>query len=142
MIGAESVTVMVGRDAHTAGSRSDGGAGPVRPDSRTVGGFRGVLAAVSLALLLVACGGPEPTPPPADPCGPFAAGFTRGIVPPAPGHPGAVGLVAAVGGPIGAPPVVLLHGWPQTGHCWRRVAEDLDDDHTVIVPDLLSLIHI
>lgn len=34
------------------------------------------------------------------------------------------------------PPVVLLHGWPQTGHCWRRVADDLADDHTVIVPDL------
>ena len=34
------------------------------------------------------------------------------------------------------PPVVLLHGWPQTGHCWRRVAADLAADHTVVVPDL------
>lgn len=34
------------------------------------------------------------------------------------------------------PPVVLLHGWPQTGHCWRHVARPLAADHTVIVPDL------
>ena len=34
------------------------------------------------------------------------------------------------------PPVVLLHGWPQTGHCWRHVAGPLAADHTVIVPDL------
>ena len=34
------------------------------------------------------------------------------------------------------PPVVLLHGWPQTGWCWRRVVDDLARDHTVIVPDL------
>ncbi len=34
------------------------------------------------------------------------------------------------------PPVVLLHGWPQTGHCWRAVAGPLAADHTVIVPDL------
>jgi haloacetate dehalogenase len=33
-------------------------------------------------------------------------------------------------------PVVLLHGWPQTGHCWRHVAGPLAADHTVIVPDL------
>ncbi len=34
------------------------------------------------------------------------------------------------------PPVVLLHGYPQTGYCWRHVAADLARDHTVIVPDL------
>ncbi|MEU3273888.1 alpha/beta hydrolase [Saccharomonospora sp. NPDC006951] len=33
-------------------------------------------------------------------------------------------------------PVVLLHGWPQTGHCWRKVLEPLAASHTVIVPDL------
>jgi pimeloyl-ACP methyl ester carboxylesterase len=31
---------------------------------------------------------------------------------------------------------VLLHGWPQTGWCWRRVVDDLARDHTVVVPDL------
>jgi pimeloyl-ACP methyl ester carboxylesterase len=34
------------------------------------------------------------------------------------------------------PAVVLLHGWPQTGHCWRKVVDGLAGDHTVIVPDL------
>ena len=34
------------------------------------------------------------------------------------------------------PPLVLLHGWPQTGHCWRHVAAELAREHTVVVPDL------
>jgi len=34
------------------------------------------------------------------------------------------------------PPVVLLHGWPQTSHCWHRIVEPLARDHTVITPDL------
>jgi pimeloyl-ACP methyl ester carboxylesterase len=33
-------------------------------------------------------------------------------------------------------PIVLLHGWPQTGYAWRHVAADLAADNTVIVPDL------
>lgn len=33
-------------------------------------------------------------------------------------------------------PVVLLHGWPQTGACWRRVAPALAARRRVIVPDL------
>lgn len=33
-------------------------------------------------------------------------------------------------------PILFLHGWPQTGHCWRHVAEDLAGDHRVIVPDV------
>jgi haloacetate dehalogenase len=32
--------------------------------------------------------------------------------------------------------IVLLHGWPQTGECWRHVVEPLGQDHTVVVPDL------
>ncbi|MFD6792695.1 MULTISPECIES: alpha/beta fold hydrolase [Prauserella salsuginis group] len=34
------------------------------------------------------------------------------------------------------PPVVLLHGWPQTWFCWRNVIESLAKRHTVIAPDL------
>lgn len=34
------------------------------------------------------------------------------------------------------PPVVLLHGWPQTSHCWRKVVPQLAGEHTVITPDL------
>jgi pimeloyl-ACP methyl ester carboxylesterase len=33
-------------------------------------------------------------------------------------------------------PIVLFHGFPQTGECWRRVAELLSVSHRVIVPDL------
>jgi len=34
------------------------------------------------------------------------------------------------------PPVVLLHGFPQTGRCWQRVARALSEQHRVLVPDL------
>jgi haloacetate dehalogenase len=33
-------------------------------------------------------------------------------------------------------PVVLLHGYPQNGACWHRVAPALAENHTVVVPDL------
>jgi epoxide hydrolase 4 len=33
-------------------------------------------------------------------------------------------------------PIVLLHGFPQTGDCWRGVAEVLAKKHRVIAPDL------
>ena len=34
------------------------------------------------------------------------------------------------------PPVLLLHGFPQTHHCWRRIVPRLSGSHTVIAPDL------
>jgi pimeloyl-ACP methyl ester carboxylesterase len=34
------------------------------------------------------------------------------------------------------PVVVLLHGWPQTRHAWRRVVPLLEPSCTVVVPDL------
>ena len=34
------------------------------------------------------------------------------------------------------PPVVLLHGYPQTHIAWRKIAPRLAQSHTVIVPDL------
>ncbi|HET6709597.1 alpha/beta hydrolase [Amycolatopsis sp.] len=34
------------------------------------------------------------------------------------------------------PPLFLLHGWPQTSHCWRHVLAPLAETHTVIAPDL------
>jgi hypothetical protein len=33
-------------------------------------------------------------------------------------------------------PVVLLHGYAQTGHMWKPLLADLARTHTVIVPDL------
>ena len=37
------------------------------------------------------------------------------------------------------PALVLLHGFPQTSTCWRRVLPDLARTHTVIAPDLRGL---
>jgi haloacetate dehalogenase len=34
------------------------------------------------------------------------------------------------------PPVLLLHGYPQTGQMWRKVAPRLLDEFTVLCPDL------
>ncbi|GAB3009548.1 alpha/beta hydrolase [Amycolatopsis acidiphila] len=34
------------------------------------------------------------------------------------------------------PPVVLLHGWPQTSYCWHKVFGALAETYTVIAPDL------
>ena len=34
------------------------------------------------------------------------------------------------------PPLILLHGWPQTSHCWHKVLGPLAETHTVIAPDL------
>jgi haloacetate dehalogenase len=34
------------------------------------------------------------------------------------------------------PPVVLLHGYPQSGIMWRKVAPALAEQYTVVVPDL------
>ncbi|MBC6460109.1 alpha/beta fold hydrolase [Actinomadura sp. HBU206391] len=34
------------------------------------------------------------------------------------------------------PLIVLLHGWPQTGHCWRHLMGPLSEHHTVVAPDL------
>jgi haloacetate dehalogenase len=37
------------------------------------------------------------------------------------------------------PPLLLLHGAPQTHISWRLVATELARTHTVIVPDLRGL---
>ena len=34
------------------------------------------------------------------------------------------------------PPLLLLHGFPQTHLCWDLVAAALSENHTVIAPDL------
>ena len=34
------------------------------------------------------------------------------------------------------PALVLLHGWPQTSYCWRKLVPQLSRTHTVIAPDL------
>ncbi|MEO0896765.1 MAG: alpha/beta hydrolase [Bacteroidota bacterium] len=36
------------------------------------------------------------------------------------------------------PPLILLHGWPQTSYCWHHSAQDLQD-YYVIAPDLRGM---
>lgn len=42
----------------------------------------------------------------------------------------------AEAGPPDAPPLVLLHGWPQHWWCWRRVVPLLTDSYRLLLPDL------
>jgi pimeloyl-ACP methyl ester carboxylesterase len=42
----------------------------------------------------------------------------------------------ALAGPEDAPPVVLLHGWPQNWWCWRHVIPLLADRFRLVMPDL------
>src|SRR2546430_15178379 len=37
---------------------------------------------------------------------------------------------------VGGLPVMLLHGWPQTSHAWRHVAQLLSSKCDVVIPDL------
>lgn len=43
---------------------------------------------------------------------------------------------ARVGGPEEAPPLLLLHGFPQTHACWHRIAPALTETHRVVCLDL------
>ena len=45
-------------------------------------------------------------------------------------------LRARVGGNATKPPLLLLHGYPQTHAMWRRVAERLAPDFRLVLPDL------
>src|SRR5688572_27669597 len=42
----------------------------------------------------------------------------------------------AEAGDPSAPPVVLVHGWPQHWYAWRKVIPALAEDHHVLAPDL------
>ncbi len=45
-------------------------------------------------------------------------------------------LRVRLGGTAGAPPLLLVHGFPQTGAMWHRVAQRLAPRHRLVVPDL------
>lgn len=49
--------------------------------------------------------------------------------------PGGVGLHVATAGPADAPPLVLLHGWPEDHRCWQSVAPLLADRYRLLMPD-------
>ena len=45
-------------------------------------------------------------------------------------------IALRIGGPPDAPPLVLLHGFPQTHVMWHRVAQRLSDRYRIVLPDL------
>lgn len=49
---------------------------------------------------------------------------------------GDITLHARVGGRAGAPPLVLLHGFPQNHAMWHRVAQQLAPHFRLVLPDL------
>lgn len=54
-------------------------------------------------------------------------------------HVRGIRLHVAEGGPQDAPPILLLHGWPQHWWMWRDILVELARDHRVIAPDLRGL---
>lgn len=54
-------------------------------------------------------------------------------------HVRGIRLHVAEGGPRDAPPILLLHGWPQHWWMWREIMPELARDHRVIAPDLRGL---
>ncbi|MBJ7291840.1 alpha/beta fold hydrolase, partial [Williamsia sp.] len=49
---------------------------------------------------------------------------------------GPLRMHVAVAGPADAPPLLLLHGWPQHWYLWRDVIPAVSDRYRVIAPDL------
>lgn len=47
-----------------------------------------------------------------------------------------IGIHARTGGAAGAPPLLLLHGFPQTHAMWQRVAQRLAPHFRLVLPDL------
>lgn len=72
----------------------------------------------------------QPRPDPAPEAGWFE-GFTA-----ARHRVGDVELFVRQGGTPGKPPLLLLHGFPQTHVLWHRVARQLAPDYHLVIPDL------
>jgi len=47
-----------------------------------------------------------------------------------------VEIFARIGGPADAPPLLMLHGYPQTHAIWHRVAQSLSNRFRIVLPDL------
>jgi len=50
--------------------------------------------------------------------------------------PTGVRVHLAAAGPVDAPPVLALHGWPQHWWCWRDVIGALGGEYRVLCPDM------
>jgi len=93
-------------------------------DRRAV--LRNASVLVTGALLSKSVGAQQPTPAPLPPF----AGFTAHDVPTS----GGVTIHAVKGG--SGPPLLLLHGAPQSHYTWRDVAPRLAEEFTVVAADL------
>lgn len=49
---------------------------------------------------------------------------------------GGVDLAVSVAGADDAPPLLLLHGWPESHHCWDEIAPRLAGRFRLLMPDL------
>lgn len=105
-----------------------------------LGRYAAALAALTLLVLTGACAStPVPAPGTSVPSAPAGAGPT--------GAGAAVeqGSVPVEGGTIhytrtgSGPPLLLLHGWPETSHAWHKTMPDLANSYTVIALDLPGL---
>lgn len=108
-----------------------------------------VLAFLGVVMLLGACA-PTAAPPPTDQaCEAAPAGFVHGFTdvpstrpPAAEGHGVRVHWVRVHGVRVHwvrgghGPPIVLVHGFPETWATWRPVMSRLAQDHTVVAVDL------
>ena len=47
-----------------------------------------------------------------------------------------INMAVGLAGPADAPPAILLHGFPETHRTWARVAERLDGEVRLVMPDL------
>jgi pimeloyl-ACP methyl ester carboxylesterase len=92
----------------------------------------GLVATVALLVVSVAGGSAGVQAQPGSASAVLGGGFHHGFVR-VDGE-----LVHFVRGGSG-PPLVLLHGWPQTWWAWHEVMPDLAQDHTVIAFDLPGL---
>ena len=91
------------------------------------------LAWAALALVLGACAHAPPTPAEATWPGPWE-NLWIDVPDRVDGAPLRMHYLAA--GPVDAPRVVLLHGFPDLGWGWRDVLPQLAEDHRVLAPDL------
>jgi len=92
-----------------------------------VGCGRVAVFALLAAALLTSCATRRPIGPPVDQVeGPWEHAFVDAD---------GLRMHHLVAGPVDAPRVVLLHGFPDLSYGWRHVLPDLATDHRVLAPD-------
>jgi pimeloyl-ACP methyl ester carboxylesterase len=100
------------------------------PRRRTGSAKAGALASTLFAALVAGCGSGDDLD--AAPAADLPPGF---VAAQQPVSGGTIGYVKGGSGP----PLVLLHGWPQTWYEWHNVLPELAKRYTVIAPDLRGI---